>query len=155
MQARMKNHILSDCEINKLLSKALVGRIATQNDDGFPYVVPVHFIYEDNKIYIHGLNKGQKIDNIKSNDKVCFEVDEMLKLLLDENPCDVNTEYNSVIVFGEASIIEDENQKVCILKKIVEKYVPKLAQKDLPSNMIKAIGVIEISVLKLSGKYYK
>ncbi len=65
MQGRMKSHQLTERQIESLLLEEQVGRLATINANGFPYITPVHFIYFNKKIHIHGLNKGQKIDNIK------------------------------------------------------------------------------------------
>ena len=104
MQHRMKTHRMSESEIEALFGEAQVGRLATLNPDGFPYVTPVHFVYYKGKIYIHGLIKGQKIDNLKANPKVCFEIDKMIGFLPSELPCDVNTEYRSVIAFGAAAM---------------------------------------------------
>ena len=129
--------------------------MATLNSNGFPYVTPVHFIYSNKKIYIHGLVRGQKIDNIRDNPKVCFEIDKMEKFLLSEVPCDVNTEYVSVIITGEARILNNEDKKTEVLKKIVEKYVPSLVGREFPKNMLKATGVIEVSVIECTGKFYK
>lgn len=98
MQGRMKKHQISFPEIEEILKEQKVGRIATLNPNGFPYITPVHFVYENNRIYIHGLRKGQKIDNITGNPNVCFETEEMQGLILDEKPCDVNTAYKSVII---------------------------------------------------------
>ncbi len=61
MQGRMKQHQLSTEEINDVLKSEQVGRIATHNENGYPYIVPVHYVVYDEKIYIHGLIKGQKI----------------------------------------------------------------------------------------------
>ena len=77
MQARMKQHQLSTEAVEALMNKQWVGHLATQNADGFPYVTPVHFVFNGTEILIHGLNRGQKIANIQANDKVCFEVEEM------------------------------------------------------------------------------
>lgn len=155
MQGRMKSHQLTDKQIEDLLSKEHIGRLATLNSNGFPYVTPVHFIYSNKKIYIHGLIKGQKIDNIQNNSKVCFEIDKMKKFLLAELPCDVNTEYVSAIIIGEAKILENVEEKSEVLKKIVEKHVPSLIGREFSKNMLKATGVIEISVIEWTGKYYK
>jgi nitroimidazol reductase NimA-like FMN-containing flavoprotein (pyridoxamine 5'-phosphate oxidase superfamily) len=51
MQNRMKIHSLGKEQIDALLLNAQVGRIATQSIDGYPYVVPVHFLYHNEKIY--------------------------------------------------------------------------------------------------------
>ncbi len=155
MQARMKQHQLADAEINELLSKSSVGHIATHNRDGFPYVLPVHFVYVDDKIYIHGLIQGTKIDNLKANPKVCFEVEDMEGLIMDDKACDVNTKYKSVVVFGNATMVEEVEKKIEVLDKIVGKYTPQLSGQKYPDNMLKGTGIIEISILSITGKYYK
>ncbi len=155
MQGRMKSHQLTERQIESLLLEEQVGRLATFNANGFPYITPVHFVYFNNKIYIHGLNKGQKIDNIKNDKKVCFEVDKMERFLLAERPCDVNTEYLSVIILGEAKMLDNEDEKIEPLRKIVKKYTPSLAGEAFPEKVIKATSVIEVSVIECTGKFYK
>jgi nitroimidazol reductase NimA-like FMN-containing flavoprotein (pyridoxamine 5'-phosphate oxidase superfamily) len=114
-------------------------------------------VYLNERIYFHGLPKGQKLDYISKNPKVGFEVDEMLSLISQgiEEPCDINTEYNSVIVRGNAEILTDIEYKKEVLLKIVEKYTPQLSRKDIPENMVKGTAVIEITIEELTGKYYK
>lgn len=155
MQGRMKQHQLSKEEINRVLNNAQVGRIATYNENGYPYVVPVHFIVHEEKIYIHGLIKGQKISNLIRNNKVGFEVDEMGAIIPDnENPCDTNTEFRSVIIQGTAQMIEDRALKEKVLHIVVEKYTPQLSHLSFPEKMMKATGIIEIVPLEITGKYF-
>jgi len=154
MQGRMKKYQISFLEIEEILKEQKVGRLATLNLNGYPYVTPVHFVYENNCIYIHGLSKGQKIDNIKNNSNVCFEVEEMLGLILDEKPCDVNTAYKSVIILGNAKLVEGE-KKVEALKAVVSKYTPHLANIPFSENMLKATSVIEIEIVEATGKRYE
>lgn len=156
MQNRMKTHQLTEKEINDLLAYSMVGRLATVSADGIPYVIPVHFAYENQKIYIHGLIKGQKLDNIAANANVCFEVDHFETFIMppENSPCDVNTQYQSVIVMGTAKLIEGEKEKTEALNYIVEKYTPLLAGMPF-GNAIKATAVIEITVKEITGKYYK
>lgn len=157
MQNRMKLHTMPVEEVERLLAKGQVGRIASIDSQGYPYIVPVHFVYFNEKIYFHGLPKGQKLDNINQNPKVGFEVDEMLSLISEgiEEPCDVNTEYNSIIISGTAEPVSDIEYKKEVLHKIVEKYTPHLRGKDIPENMIKGTAVIEITIKDCTGKYYK
>ncbi|MDD2448170.1 MAG: pyridoxamine 5'-phosphate oxidase family protein [Sulfurimonas sp.] len=157
MRHRTKTHLLTQEQILEFLHRAEVGRMGTFSKDGFPYVVPMHFVYIDNKIYLHGLPKGEKIDNIKYNQNVCFEVDEMLSLLYEgvEDPCDVNSEFNSIIIQGHAFIVEDFDEKHKALSKIVEKFTPHLMEKEIPPKMIKGTAVIKIDIMKCVGRYYK
>lgn len=70
----MSKHQLNDVQIKEILLKAPVGNIATINENGYPYVVPVHFIYHNGKVYIHGLPIGQKISNILANEKYALKL---------------------------------------------------------------------------------
>jgi len=156
MQNRMKTHQLEQKEIESLLTAETVGRLATVNADGTPYITPIHYIYLNRKIYIHGLIRGQKMSNITANPNVCFEIDRFEKLIFPEekSPCDVNTQYQSVIITGTAKIVEDENLKAEALDLIVEKYTPSLSGASF-GNSIKATGVIEIEIKEVTGKYYR
>jgi hypothetical protein len=155
MQNRMKNHQLNEDQIAEILLKAPVGNIATINENGYPYVVPVHFTYYEGKIYIHGLPQGQKISNILSNEKVCFQIYDMKGLILDNFPCGINTEYESIVIIGTARIIEDHDLKKIVLNKIVKKYTLHLNGMQLADNAIKGTGVIEVTIKECTGKYYK
>ncbi len=149
----MKKFQLTLEQIDELLHRADTGRFATINENGYPYVVAMHFVYYNNKIYMH----GQKIDNINRNPKVCFEVDELFGLLTDniENACDTEAEYNSVVILGNASLLEDLDYKHEVLNKLVEKYTPQFAGKELPDKMIKGTAVIELDMVECTGKYHK
>lgn len=157
MQYRMKTHPLSDDRLNDLLNRVETGSLATINEDGTPYNTPVHFVYINSSIYVHGLPKGQKIDNINRNSKVGFTAYEMQGLLLDENgkPCDTNTKYESAIATGIAALVTDLEEKRMVLQQIVSKYTPHLANVTLPENMVKGTAVIRINTEELTGKYYE
>lgn len=156
MQHRMKTHQLSEEQIHQLLECSQIGSLVTLNSDGTPYVTPMHFVYYQNAIFTHGLPNGKKLDNIADDPRVGFCVYEMDKLLLDKEgkPCDTNTKYESVIISGTARLADDINEKENILKKIVEKYTPHLASKELPINMVKGTVVIQIDITEITGKYY-
>ena len=156
MQGRMKQHQLLKEEINEVLSCAQVGRIATQNENGYPYIVPVHFVHKDDKLYVHGLIKGQKISNLIQNNKVGFEVDEMGAIIPDfENACDTNTAYKSVIILGSAQMVDDPALKITIQNSIVAKYTPQPSHLSFPEKMMRSTGIIEIQIIECTGKYYK
>ena len=156
MQGRMKEHPLSQEEITALLLSEPVGNLGTVSPDGCPYLTPVHFVWMDAKIYIHGLRVGQKIDFLKVNPKVGFDVFRMNGLIHDpELPCDTNTDYQSVIMLGTANLIDDEILKIKVLDEVVKKYTPQHAGKTFPPAMLKATGVIEINPSEITGKYFK
>ncbi len=156
MEGRMKLHQLPKEEVEELLSEISVGSLGTLNADGSPYVVPTHFVWMDSKIYIHGLYRGQKTANIKRDPKVCFEIYEMGDILPNENiACNSNTRFRSVIVIGEAKIIEDCGLKTKALQEVVRKYTPHLSHIEFRDKIMQATGVIEITPLEITGKYYR
>lgn len=156
MQHRMKTHQLIDRESGSLLSECPVGTLATVSPDGRPYHVPIHYVYLDDAVYIHGLPAGQKIDNIKANPNVCFNVYRLQGLLPDPDgrPCDTNTAYASVVIQGTARLVEDMDEKKSALSAIVRKYTPHLTEKEIPPNMPRGTAVIKTSIGEMTGKYY-
>ena len=156
MQGRMKEHPLSQEEIETLLLTEQVGNLASVSPDGFPYITPVHFVLIDGKIYIHGLRVGQKIAYLKANPKIGFEVYKMNGLIHDpELPCDTNTDYQSVIILGFAKMVDDDALKIKVLDEVVKKFTPQHAGKSYPPAMLKATGVIEITPTATTGKFFK
>ena len=65
MRHRTKTHLLTQEEVEKLFIRAEVGHIGSFGKDGYPYIVPMHFVWHNQKIYLHGLPKGEKIDKIE------------------------------------------------------------------------------------------
>jgi nitroimidazol reductase NimA-like FMN-containing flavoprotein (pyridoxamine 5'-phosphate oxidase superfamily) len=154
MQARMKQHQLSKEQITRLLNTEQVGHLASVRSDGYPYITPVHYVLMDDCIYIHGLAAGEKLDNIKKNNLVCFEIEKMYGLLHDENPCDTNTHYESVIIRGHATIIESNETKIHVLDAIVKKYTQQHIGKVFPDAMLKMTAIIKIEIKDCVGKYF-
>lgn len=156
MQHRMKTHPLTEQQILHLLERAQTACLSTLNPDGTPYSTPVHFIYYQDAIFIHGLPKGKKLENISRDCRVGVTVYEMDKLLLDPSgrPCETNTKYESVIISGSATLVNTLELKSTVLRKIVEKYTPHLVGAEIPSNMTNGTAVIQIEITSITGKYY-
>ncbi|MDD4844945.1 MAG: pyridoxamine 5'-phosphate oxidase family protein [Anaerotignum sp.] len=156
MQYRMKHFQLTPEQIDELLQRAECGRLGTIREDGYPYVIAMHFVYYNGNIYMHGLPKGLKVDNVNSNPKACFEVDELLGLQPgDKVACDTEAIYNSVVLTGTAQILHDIEYKREVLNRLVEKYTPQFTGKELPVNMVKGTAVIKLQVSECTGKYHK
>jgi uncharacterized protein len=98
--------------ITELLNRARVGRVATVSTDGTPYVVPVNFAFEGDRIYFHCALEGLKLDYIKANPKAGFEADDLIELYSSpERPCFCGSYYRSVIARGKAAIVNDQDKK--------------------------------------------
>ncbi len=155
MQQRMIDHQMGQGDVSKLLERAKVAAIATVNDDGTPYVTPVHFACLDGRIYFHGLGKGQKIGNIAARPDVSMTVWEMDSLIIEgETPCNVNTGYESVVISGRAVIVEDMAEKEVALKALVEKYVSQMGDRSMPEASVRNTAVVRVDPESVTGKTY-
>ena len=99
-------------EIDQFLTCTRIGRLGMVFEDG-PYVVPVGFAYTEGKVFFHTCCKGLKMESLRKNTNVCFEADEALSDA---------TMSKSVIIFGTAEIIEDEQRMIPYLQKLIDKY---------------------------------
>lgn len=111
-------------EIEQILERARIGRLATLGADGYPYVTPVNYVFYRQAIYFHCAHKGEKIDNIKGCDKVCFEVDIPLSYLgvdydRSRPSCHVHQFYHCVIIRGRAEFVEDIGEKTAALNALL------------------------------------
>lgn len=157
MQPRMKEHELDPGRAAELLCVCETGRFTTISRDGYPYTIPVHFVYIDGKIYFHGRRQGHKMDNIANNSKVCFEIDALYGYIKQNAPaaaCQVNSDYESVIITGDACVVEDLQEKKKVLTQIVTKYAPEMQGLPMPEKVIAVTAVVAVSIKTCTGKYY-
>ena len=92
------------------LNEEKTGRIGSIDEKGYPQIIPMNFVFTNNAIYMHSHIRGEKLDNIKRDSKVGFEVDKNLEFLPSyffdpEDASLADTLYISVIIKGEASMI--------------------------------------------------
>jgi|YelNatPaOPRAMG01_1025707.scaffolds.fasta_scaffold02275_19 hypothetical protein len=142
--------IANRSEIEEILTKAKVGRLGVCLNNK-PYVVPIGFVYHNGKIYFHSTDKGKKIQIMKVNPSVCFEVDEY-ELVPNQDPCKFTFYYCSVITFGKVRFLETKKDKMAVLNAMMNKYDPSHITKPLDESMINNLVVGEISILFMTGK---
>jgi nitroimidazol reductase NimA-like FMN-containing flavoprotein (pyridoxamine 5'-phosphate oxidase superfamily) len=117
---------------------------------GYPYVVPVHFVHAEGRIYIHSARRGRKIEMLERNPRVCLEIDEFLGLKSADRACDYGTRFRSLIVFGTGRIVEEPEKKCRALRLFTEKYSG--ISFDLPDREIEGVAIIEIHIEEVTGK---
>jgi hypothetical protein len=137
-------------EAIKLLKKSHVGRIGLSYGDN-PYIVPLNFIYYDFKIYFHCTIDGKKLEYIKRNPKICFEVDNFIGIKKGDTPCLYSSYYRSVIVFGEATVVKTTEKKRQVLKKLIAKYA-KQEVTVFDDEKLKNVEVVELIIKNITGK---
>lgn len=147
---RKDKEITDRMEIESILSQARICRIGfSQNNK--PYIVPMNFGYKDGYLFFHCAQEGMKIDIIKQNNNVCFEVDINHEITDTGIPCDWSTRYSSVIGFGKALLVKDPIEKKLALNVIVNHYSPK-AKFKYSEEALNKVGIIKIETTSMTGK---
>src|SRR5918911_5374955 len=127
MQLVKKYEIQSKKKIIDFLNSQPAGRVASIDEKGYPQVIPMNFVYFNDAIYMHSHPFGEKLDNMRRNPKVGFEVDQHVCFLPSYyfHPTDASqadTLYISVVIKGQAEIVQDSNEKASALNALMEKY---------------------------------
>ena len=160
MQLLGKLVIKSKTKITKFLNEEDTGRISSIDEHGFPQIIPMNFVFLNDSVYMHSHIRGEKIENIKRNSKVGFEVDRNLEFLPSyfsdpEDASLADTLYISVVIKGEALLVENNEEKVLALNGLMKKYQPEGRYKPMDKDMdvLDATAVIKIIPKEMNGKY--
>ena len=160
MQLVKKLEIQSKSNISEFLNSQPVGRICSIDSKGFPQIIPMNFAYRDNAIYMHSHPFGEKLENIRANPQVGFEVDQHICFLPSYyfHPTDASqadTLYISVVIKGRAEIVHDNEEKARALNYLMEKYQKEGKYEALDAEMpvVREVAIIKVVPLDLHGKY--
>ena len=134
----------------KLLAGGNHGTLAVNGDDGYPYAVPVNYVYDSGSIYIHSAKHGYKIDALNRDSKVCFTavVNEKIEQSM------FTSAYRSVIAFGKVSFVEDETERRRILEQFIYKLTPDYIESGMKfvDGAIAKTALLKIDIEELTGK---
>ncbi len=146
---RFKNE-LSEKETYQVLEKGIDGILGTISYTGYPYTVPVNYALVNGKIYFHCATSGHKLDNIKENSNVSFTVVTRNEIIQDE----FTTDFQSVILFGKAKLIEPSQE---ILMELIKKYSSLFLKegKEYVKNSYMSTQLVEITIEHITGKERK
>ncbi len=148
---RRKDRQITDrAYIEKILEEEMVCRIALCEGDR-PYIVPMNFGYKDGYLYLHSAREGRKIDILKKNKNLCFQIDRDCEVTGAGAPCNWSMRYCSVVGFGKAMFVENIKEKIEALNVIVEQHIGK-PQGDYPKETLNRLAVIKVKIEELTGK---
>lgn len=147
---RKINRQMTDAETQQVLLKGEYGILSTIDANGQPFGTPLSYVVKDDNIYFHCALEGTKLDNICYNAKVCFTVVGSTKVL----PGEFSTEFESIMAFGDAAIIEGE-EKLSALREIIKKYSPSFVEAGeiYINRAIEKTCVVRINITHLTGKH--
>ena len=141
---------MTDEETLGVLIKGEYGILSTIDMNGQPFGTPLSYVVKDHNIYFHCALEGTKLENIRFSGKVCFTVVGSTKVLQDK----FSTEFESVMAFGDACIIEGE-EKLQVLREVIKKYSPSFMEEGNKyiKNAIEKTCVVKIGITHLTGKH--
>ncbi len=157
-RVRREDRVVQDeAWIKAMLCRAPYGALATAWEKQ-PFVKPTLFVFDEARhaIYLHGAREGRTATNLQANRRVSFTVSEMGRLLPGNTAKGFALEYASVVVFGRATILADENEAGHGLQLLLDKYFPHLHPGEdyrpiLPEEL-EIVNVYRIDIEQWSGK---
>ena len=128
--------VIKDYKIlEEILNDSKIGVFGLSREAS-PYAVPVNFVYYEKYIYFHSAESGTKIDILKRNPIVSFLAFIDGGIVPNKIPCKIDQLYKSVMITGEASIVDNTGEKRDALKALIEKYVPEGGYTELTEGMV-------------------
>ena len=148
-EMRRKRQQLSDEESYAILQNATSGTLALLGDGGYPYAVPISYVFCEGKLYFHSALSGHKVDAIRSCDRASFCV----VAQDDVKPAMYTTFFRSVIAFGRITIVEDPARTEKIARQIGLKYHPTVESVEYElANALSRVLCWELRVEHMTGK---
>ena len=148
-EMRRNKQALTAEEVTEILKRNTSGVLSLNGDDGYPYGVPLSYVYLDSKLYFHCAGAGHKLDSILKDDKVSFCVIDQDQVVGEE----YTTYFRSVIAFGRARVLEGA-EKLRPLVELCEKYYPgHLEQtRQKAEHALKNVSIVEVTIEHMTGK---
>lgn len=147
---RKEKEITDKKEIEQIFKKALVCRLGLV-DGKKPYIVPLNFGYEKDILYFHSALVGRKIDVLKRNSNICFEIDIPGKTISSDKACNWSMVFLSIIGEGRVLFIDNESEKIKALNIIMSHYSDK-DEWDFNKKMMEKTLVFKVEIDNVSAK---
>ncbi|TSA17703.1 MAG: pyridoxamine 5'-phosphate oxidase family protein [Nitrosopumilales archaeon] len=160
MQLLGRLEIKSKERLIEFLNQQETGRICSIDKDGYPQIIPMNFVFINDVVYMHSHTKGEKLENIKQNSKIGFEVDQSIDFLPSyfTHPTDASqadTLYISVVIKGTGIIVNDRKEKTLALNSLMKKYQPEGGYESINPEMkvVDEVAIIKVVPTTMRGKY--
>jgi uncharacterized protein len=150
---RIDREVTSISEIEEIILKADVCRLAFASDN-IPYVVTMNFGYSANPkqtLFFHCANSGRKLDMIRKNKYVCFQMDIDHQLVQGKKSCDCGMKFSSLVGYGNISIVDEKEEKLKGLNCIVGHYGGE-GENSFNEKVMERTTVLRLEILEISAK---
>lgn len=146
-------------KIEAFLTSARIGYLGL-TDGSSPYVIPLNYVWWNNRIYFHGSANGRKVDLIAQNSSACFTISEEYGTIAHPVPAETDTAYMSVVLIGNAELVTDLKEATEALDHLLTKYVPNYYESPLAREHVSKyrssrgnpVGVYRIEAHTITAK---
>ncbi|HJA93555.1 MAG TPA: pyridoxamine 5'-phosphate oxidase family protein [Candidatus Eisenbergiella merdipullorum] len=148
---RRGKQALSAKECEAVLKRGTSGVLALLGDGGYPYAVPLSYVYDAGRIFFHCAKAGHKIDAIRNQEKASFCVIDQDRVV----PEKYTTFFRSVIVFGRVRILEEEGEIHDAIEKLAVRYAPEESRESREAEIDRfraSLCMLELTVEHMTGK---
>lgn len=150
---REERKISDPVQVDEIISKADVCRIAMANDD-LPYIVTLNFGYvvtPERVLYFHCAGEGRKLEMIKRNSLVCFEMDIDHQVFGGAKGCDWGMKYRSVVGYGNISIVTGNEERQKGISAIMRHYGGE-REYYFDENVLERTTILRLLITGMTGK---
>lgn len=145
---RRIRQLLPEEENIRILENGKAAVWAVAGDDDYPYAVPINYVYHEGCIYIHCARQGHKLDAIRRNPKCSLCIVDKDDVV----PIEFTSYFRSVIAFGKAEIVEEENEVIDTLRLLSDKYSPGIDPEEEIKKFLKNVCIVRIRLVEVTGK---
>jgi len=149
---RKDNQITDPAIIEEILKNSNIVRFAMV-DDGEPYIVPLNYGYKNNALFIHCATEGRKLDILRKNPRVCFEIEGDSELVTGALACQWTMNYRSLIGYGRVEILEKKEDKIAGLDILMEHFGS--FDNTYHPKHIENIVILKMTIESVCGKMSK
>lgn len=152
-EMQKKDRQTSLARAKEMLAACTEGTLAMHGDDGYPYSLPMNYIYMNDVIYMHSADKGYKIDALRANQKVGFSVIVRSEIA----PELFTTKFESVVATGDLSFVEDDAERQQVMEAIVSRFSPGLEEGGMKfiRAAIHRTAILKIQIREMKGKAFR
>ena len=154
-QLRRADRAMSEQRAYEMLERGFSGQLATIGADGYPYCIPLLYVWMDNEVYVHTSSaRGHFRANVEHEQRICFGIDAPDQVFdYGRFECDSGLAYQSVILFGKIRIVEDRAARQRFCEALMAKYgKPETVRPKGFFPRLDAITVYAISIERVTGK---
>ncbi len=146
------NRKMSMEDVETLLLNNKIASLAVNGDDGKPYVIPIHYIYDKGALYFHSAKYGYKMDALAKDNRVCLTIMGETHVINEK----FTAAFESVVIEGHAEFVEDPSERQYLAEEMIRRWTGGFTEagQAMIDKTIKRTAFVRICIDAMTGKAY-